>query len=62
MGMNRPGEIAYLAGIAPPAVAVVTNAQRAHLAGMGSLAAIASEKGGIYSGLDELRGRRLQRR
>jgi UDP-N-acetylmuramoyl-tripeptide--D-alanyl-D-alanine ligase len=53
MGMNRPGEIAYLAGIARPGVAVVTNAQRAHLAGMGSLAAIASEKGGIYSGLDE---------
>ncbi len=53
MGMNHPGEIAYLAGIARPAVAVVTNAQRAHLAGMGSLEAIASEKGSIYSGLDE---------
>lgn len=53
MGMNHPGEIAYLAGIARPTVAVVTNAQRAHLAGMGSLEAIASEKGSIYSGLDE---------
>jgi UDP-N-acetylmuramoyl-tripeptide--D-alanyl-D-alanine ligase len=50
MGMNRPGEIAYLAGIARPTVAVVTNAQRAHLAGMGTLEAIASEKGSIYSG------------
>ncbi len=53
MGMNHPGEIAYLAAIARPTVAVVTNAQRAHLAGMGSLEAIASEKGSIYSGLDE---------
>jgi len=53
MGMNHPGEIAYLAGIARPGVAVVTNAQRAHLAGMGTVEAIAREKGSIYSGLDE---------
>ncbi len=53
MGMNHPGEIAYLAGIARPSVALVTNAQRAHLAGMGSLEAIATEKGSIFSGLDE---------
>ena len=53
MGMNHPGEIAYLAAIARPTVAVVTNAQRAHLEGMGSLEAIAAEKGSIYSGLDE---------
>jgi UDP-N-acetylmuramoyl-tripeptide--D-alanyl-D-alanine ligase len=53
MGMNHPGEIAYLAGIALPTVAVVTNAQRAHLAGMGSLEAIAKEKGSIFTGLDE---------
>ncbi|WP_186407401.1 UDP-N-acetylmuramoyl-tripeptide--D-alanyl-D-alanine ligase [Candidatus Accumulibacter aalborgensis] len=54
LGMNHPGEIAYLAGIGRPTVALVTNAQRAHLAGMGSLAAIAAEKGSIYSGLDEM--------
>ena len=53
MGMNHPGEIAYLAGIAHPTVAVITNAQRAHLAGMGSLEAIAREKGSIFTGLDE---------
>ncbi|HNC50688.1 MAG TPA: UDP-N-acetylmuramoyl-tripeptide--D-alanyl-D-alanine ligase [Accumulibacter sp.] len=53
MGMNHPGEIAYLAGIARPTVAVITNAQRAHLAGMGSLEAIAREKGSIFTGLDE---------
>ncbi len=51
MGMNHPGEIAYLAGIARPNTALVTNAQRAHLAGLGSMEAIASEKGSIFSGL-----------
>ncbi|MFZ2855301.1 MAG: UDP-N-acetylmuramoyl-tripeptide--D-alanyl-D-alanine ligase [Rhodocyclaceae bacterium] len=53
MGMNHPGEIAYLAGIARPTVALVTNAQRAHLAGMGSIEAIAAEKGSIYQGLPD---------
>lgn len=53
MGMNHPGEIAYLAGIARPSTALVTNAQRAHLAGLGSMEAIASEKGSIFSGLAE---------
>lgn len=51
MGMNRPGEIAYLTGLACPTVAVVTNAQRAHLQGVGSIAEIAREKGCIYAGL-----------
>ncbi|MCB1958119.1 MAG: UDP-N-acetylmuramoyl-tripeptide--D-alanyl-D-alanine ligase, partial [Rhodocyclaceae bacterium] len=45
MGMNKPGEIAYLAGIAAPTVAIVTNAHRAHLAGMGGLDEVAIEKG-----------------
>jgi len=53
LGMNHPGEIAYLTAIARPTVALVTNAQRAHLAGMGSLEAIATEKGSIYAGLGE---------
>ena len=52
MGMNHPGEIAYLARIARPTVAVVTNAQRAHLAGMGSLESIAAEKGSLFEALD----------
>ncbi|PKO51750.1 MAG: UDP-N-acetylmuramoyl-tripeptide--D-alanyl-D-alanine ligase, partial [Betaproteobacteria bacterium HGW-Betaproteobacteria-21] len=51
MGMNRPGEIAYLTGLARPTVAVVNNAQRAHLLGMGSLTEVAREKGSIYQGL-----------
>ena len=51
MGMNHPGEIAYLAKIGAPTVALVTNAQRAHLEGMGSLDEVAAEKGSIFSGL-----------
>ena len=51
MGMNHPGEIAYLTGLAQPTVAVVSNAQRAHLEGMGGVAEVATEKGAIYGGL-----------
>ena len=51
MGMNHPGEIAYLAPIGAPTVAVVTNAQRAHLEGMGDLDEVAREKGTIFAGL-----------
>ncbi|MFC5300166.1 UDP-N-acetylmuramoyl-tripeptide--D-alanyl-D-alanine ligase [Azospira restricta] len=51
MGMNHPGEIGYLTRLARPTVALVTNAQRAHLQGMGTLDAIAREKGTIYDGL-----------
>ncbi|WP_050417323.1 UDP-N-acetylmuramoyl-tripeptide--D-alanyl-D-alanine ligase [Azoarcus sp. CIB] len=53
MGMNHPGEIGYLTALARPTVAIVTNAQRAHLQGMGSLVEIAKEKGAIYGGLGE---------
>ena len=51
MGMNHPGEIAYLAPIGAPTVALITNAQRAHLEGMGDLDEVAREKGAIFSGL-----------
>ena len=51
MGMNHPGEIAYLAPIGAPTVALVTNAQRAHLEGMGDLDEVAREKGSIFGGL-----------
>ncbi len=53
MGMNHPGEIAYLAGIGAPTVAMVTNAQRAHLEGMGDLDEVAREKGAIFGGLQD---------
>ncbi len=51
MGMNHPGEIDYLTRIGVPTVALVTNAQRAHLEGMGDLDEVAREKGAIFNGL-----------
>ena len=51
MGMNHPGEIAYLTGLGAPTVALVNNAQRAHLEGMGDLDEVAREKGSIFNGL-----------
>jgi UDP-N-acetylmuramoyl-tripeptide--D-alanyl-D-alanine ligase len=51
MGMNHPGEISYLTQIARPDVALITNAQRAHLEGMGTLDEVAQEKGSIFTGL-----------
>jgi len=53
MGMNHPGEIATLSEIAHPDVALVNNALRAHLEGLGSVAAVARAKGEIYAGLKE---------
>jgi UDP-N-acetylmuramoyl-tripeptide--D-alanyl-D-alanine ligase len=45
IGMNHPGEIAVLARIALPDAAIITNIGRAHIEFMGSLEAIAREKG-----------------
>jgi len=43
LGMNHPGEIAGLAAVAQPTIAVVTNAQREHMEFMGSVEASAAE-------------------
>ena len=51
MGMNHEHEIDYLTRIAQPAVALVNNAQRAHVGILGSVKAIARAKGEIYAGL-----------
>ena len=51
MGMNHEGEIDYLTRLAQPTVAVVNNAQRAHVGLLGGLDAIARAKGEIYAGL-----------
>jgi UDP-N-acetylmuramoyl-tripeptide--D-alanyl-D-alanine ligase len=51
MGMNHAGEIDYLTRLAAPTVALVNNAQRAHVGILGSVEAIAHAKGEIYAGL-----------
>jgi UDP-N-acetylmuramoyl-tripeptide--D-alanyl-D-alanine ligase len=51
IGMNAPGEIAPLACLARPDVAVITNVERVHLGPLGTEAAIAAEKATILSGL-----------
>lgn len=43
LGMNHPGEIAWLASIAQPTIALVTNAQREHMEFMHSVEASAEE-------------------
>ena len=51
MGMNHFGEIDYLTHMATPDVALVNNAQAAHLEGLGSVEGVARAKGEIYGGL-----------
>lgn len=51
MGMNHPGEIAVLAAMVKPTVALVNNAQREHLEFMGSVKAVALENGAVISAL-----------
>ena len=52
MGMNHPGEIAYLSRLARPTVALITQAAAAHLAGVGQLEDVARAKSEIVQGLD----------
>jgi UDP-N-acetylmuramoyl-tripeptide--D-alanyl-D-alanine ligase len=51
LGMNHKGEIAYLAGIAQPTVALVNNAQREHLEFMNSVDEVAAENASLYEAL-----------
>ena len=51
LGMNHKGEIAYLAAIAQPTVALVNNAQREHLEFMRSVEEVAEENGAVYDAL-----------
>jgi UDP-N-acetylmuramoyl-tripeptide--D-alanyl-D-alanine ligase len=51
LGMNHPGEIAYLSKLAEPTVALVNNAQREHQEFMGTVEAVAHENGAVLQAL-----------
>ena len=52
LGMNHPGEIAPLARMARPHVAMITTVAPAHMEAFGSLHGIAVEKASIFEGLE----------
>ncbi|TFZ07430.1 UDP-N-acetylmuramoyl-tripeptide--D-alanyl-D-alanine ligase [Ramlibacter henchirensis] len=52
LGMNHPGEIAYLADVAQPTVALVNNAQREHQEFMATVEAVARENAAVFDSLD----------
>jgi len=52
IGMNHAGEIAPLARLARPHVAVITAIEKAHIGFLGSIEAIADEKASIMAGLE----------
>ncbi len=51
MGAGKPGDIGYLAAIARPQVALVSNIAPAHLERLGSIDGVASTKGALYEAL-----------
>jgi len=51
LGMNHPGEIALLAGMTRPTVALVNNAQREHQEFMHTVEAVARENGSVIQAL-----------
>ena len=53
LGMNHPGEIAYLAQLVQPTVALVNNAQREHQEFMQSVEATAYENGETIAALSD---------
>jgi len=53
LGMNHPGEIALLADIARPDIALVNNAQREHLEFMQSVEAVAAENASVFEALPD---------
>jgi UDP-N-acetylmuramoyl-tripeptide--D-alanyl-D-alanine ligase len=51
LGMNHVGEIAHLAAIAQPTIALVNNAQREHQEFMVTVEAVARENGAVFAAL-----------
>jgi UDP-N-acetylmuramoyl-tripeptide--D-alanyl-D-alanine ligase len=51
IGSNAPGEVAMLAAMTQPDVAVITSIGEAHLEGFGDLMGVAAEKASIFSAL-----------
>jgi UDP-N-acetylmuramoyl-tripeptide--D-alanyl-D-alanine ligase len=51
LGMNHPGEIAWVAHVAAPTIALVNNAQREHQEFLGSVRATAIENGAAIAAL-----------
>ncbi|UCE31511.1 MAG: UDP-N-acetylmuramoyl-tripeptide--D-alanyl-D-alanine ligase [Burkholderiales bacterium] len=51
LGMNRPGEIAWLAQLARPSIGLVNNAQREHQEFMHTVEAVARENGAVIEAL-----------
>ena len=52
IGMSTPGEIAPRSKMVRPNISIVTKIAGAHLEGLGSLEAVAQEKGDIFAGLE----------
>ena len=59
LGMNHPGEIAQLGGVAAPTVALVNNAQREHQEFMANVEAVARENGAVIAALPARRRGRV---
>ncbi|MEZ2299121.1 UDP-N-acetylmuramoyl-tripeptide--D-alanyl-D-alanine ligase [Variovorax sp. RCC_210] len=53
LGMNHPGEIARLAAISRPTIALVNNAQREHQEFMASVEAVAVENAAVFAALPD---------
>ncbi len=51
LGMNHPGETAYLAGVAKPTIGLINNAQREHQEFLKSVADVAREHGALLPAL-----------
>jgi UDP-N-acetylmuramoyl-tripeptide--D-alanyl-D-alanine ligase len=51
VGTNAPGEIATLAGVVQPDIAVITSIGREHLEGLGNLHGVAQEEASLLRGL-----------